>query len=92
MSGGAKRPKRRLGGTPVAVPVPHGSTESLRIRQISNGFLITREGQKRGKWFSTEEYSPTKPVITAAAAPKAPRAQRPQHGRIRPGQSGQLIP
>jgi hypothetical protein len=40
--------------------------ESLRIRSISNGYIIAREGVKKGKYFSAEEYSPEKPVLTAS--------------------------
>ena len=72
----AKRPtKRGSRNASVPIAVPRGETESLRIREISNGFLITREGTKRGKYFSHEEYSPTKPVITAGAAPKTAKGR-----------------
>jgi hypothetical protein len=54
-----------------AVPVPTGDTESVRIRQISNGWLISREGMKRGKYVQHEEFSATKPSITAGGAEKS---------------------
>ena len=53
-----------------SVAVPGGMSESIRIRPISNGFLITRSGTKAGRYTETEEFSPTKPVITAEPAPK----------------------
>ncbi len=68
--------------TPQARPiaVPSGDTESVRIRAISNGYLISREGTKRGKYFTHEEFSPTKPQISAAPVEKKagskPRAKR----------------
>jgi hypothetical protein len=61
----------RAAGKGMAVPSDQG--ESVRIRKISNGYLISREGVKRGKYFTHEEFSPTKPVITAGAPAKPSR-------------------
>lgn len=69
----AKRPTKRNASRPVSVSAPHGESETLRIRQISNGYLICRSGTKRGKYFDHEEFSPSKPVITASAPAKPER-------------------
>ncbi|ACI52214.1 hypothetical protein Gdia_2469 [Gluconacetobacter diazotrophicus PA1 5] len=58
---------------------PSSDSESVRIRKISNGYLIARSGTKRGQYFEHEEFSPTKPTITATA-PAKPRS-RPAGGR-----------
>jgi hypothetical protein len=71
----AKRPasRNRAGaGRAIAVPTK-GESESIRIRPISNGFIISRSGVKRNKYFEHEEFSPTKPVITATAPAKGKR-------------------
>ena len=82
--------KRRRSVNGIVVPGPRGESESVRIRQIANGYLITRSGTKRGKYFEREEYAPSKPVITAAVPAKSGHkepAQRPStpRGHIRPG-------
>lgn len=55
----------------VSVSAPSSDNESVRIRKISNGYLIARSGTKRGQYFEHEEFSPTKPVISATAPEKA---------------------
>lgn len=84
----AKRRTRGLGAI-AAVPSSPSDSESVRIRPIANGYIIAREGVRRGKYFTHEEFSPTKPVITAGAPAKsvpkaAPRKSTPR-GHIRPG-------
>ncbi len=68
---GAGKPKRRrsTGDAVSLVPTPHGANESVRIRQIKNGWIITRESSKRGRYISVDEFSPTKPSVVAAPAP-----------------------
>lgn len=63
---------RNAASKPRGVPVsaPSSDSESVRIRKISNGFLISRESFKRGKFTTHEEFSPTKPVIMAGAVEK----------------------
>ena len=74
----------------IAVPAPAGPSESVQIRKISNGYLITRSGTRRGKYFSEDEYSAGRPVISGCA--QAPRAKAPGRTRSRPAGSGRLIP
>ena len=45
----------------------------MRIRKISNGYLIARESYSRGKFTTHEEYSATKPVISAGEPAKGKR-------------------
>jgi hypothetical protein len=71
MAKSSKRGRRRsTGGNAIPVPARSDESESLRIRPISNGYLITRSGQKRGKYFEHEEYSASKPVVTATVPSK----------------------
>jgi hypothetical protein len=64
------KPKRRrsTGNAVSLVPTPHGANESVRIRQIKNGWIITRESSKRGRYVSVDEFSPTRPSVVAAPA------------------------
>ena len=74
----AKRKSRRRSNE-IAVPAPNSQNESLSVRQISNGFIIERSGVKRGKYFSHQEYSAGRPVISAAApGPKSQAATAPR--------------
>jgi len=57
--------------SPGLVTVPSSDNESLSIRSIKNGFLISRSGSRKGKYFSEDEYSPGKPVVTASVAKEA---------------------
>lgn len=79
---------KRVSGA-LQVAAPREDSESVRIRKISNGYLICREGSRRGKYFTHEEFSPAKPVITAGAASKSakapPRRKPSPRGHIRPG-------
>ena len=49
---------------------PSSDSESVRIRKIANGWIVSREGMKRGKYVQHEEYSAEKPQITTAKAGK----------------------
>lgn len=82
----AKRARSR--GRSIAVPAPAQESESVRIRKISNGYLISRSGTRRGKYFEHEEYSPGKPVVTAQVVRPPKAAARP---RQHPGHRGGLI-
>lgn len=71
----AKKPAKRKSSSrsgDVPIAVPSVDNETLRIRKIDNGYLLCRDGTKKGKYFSHEEFSPTKPVITAST-PKVGR-------------------
>lgn len=57
----------------MAVAAPPNEQESVSIRKISNGFLISKSGTRRGKYFSHEEFSAGRPVVVASAS-KAPAA------------------
>jgi hypothetical protein len=81
----AKRSKSRSGSRAIAVPAPPNEQESVSIRKIANGYLISKSGTRRGKYFTHEEYSAGRPVVTAAA-PK-PVAKRPAAARRRQSQS-----
>lgn len=70
-----KKARRRSAGE-VSVAPPHGESETLRIRQISNGYVISRSGMKRGKYVEHEEYSQTKPIITAGVPKRSPATGR----------------
>lgn len=65
-------------GRPVSgnIAVPSSDSESLRIRPISNGFIVARSGSRGGKYFDTEEYCAEKPDITVGASPAASKAPR----------------
>ena len=63
---------RKAGGT-LRVAAPSAESESVRIRKISNGYLIARESYSRGKFTTHEEYSATKPVISAGEPAKGKR-------------------
>lgn len=78
----AKRTKRRSTGGAIAVQAPHSQSESVSIRQIKNGYIIERSGVKRGKYHSEQEYSPGRPVISAAAPPA--RKAAPSRATSRP--------
>jgi len=65
MASKPKRKRRSTGAGTVAIAAPRGDHESIRMREIKNGWIITREGARRGKYFSEDEFSATKPVITA---------------------------
>jgi hypothetical protein len=59
-----------------AYPVPETQNETLRIRKIDNGFIVSRSGvDKKGNWKESETFSPVKPavVIGTEAPKKAPR-------------------
>lgn len=75
----------------IAVPAPHGQSESVSIREISNGYIIARSGVKRGKYFEHQEYSAGRPVIHAAApaaakgrteAPRTKTRPRSEHREV----------
>lgn len=75
----AKR-KQSSRSNQIAVAAPHGQSESVSIREISNGYIIERSEVKRGRYVSHQEYSAGRPVIMAAApaakAERQPRAKR----------------
>jgi hypothetical protein len=69
----AKRPAKRsrsAGAVEVAMPSRPADSESIRIRAITNGWIINRSGTKRGKWFDDEEFTSVKPVLQAAPEKK----------------------
>ena len=75
------RSRRSRGSGLVSVSSPNSDSESVRIRKISNGYLILREGAKRGKYFSHEEFSAQRPQILAAPASAARKAvPKSEHG------------
>ena len=74
----AKRKSRRRSNE-IAVPTPHSQSESVSIREIINGYIIERSGVRRGKYFSHQEYSAGRPVISASApGPKSQAAMAPR--------------
>jgi hypothetical protein len=85
----AKRKNRRRSNE-IAVRAPQSQNESLSVRQISNGFIIERSGVKRGRYFSHQEYSAGRPVISAAAprpakvvpAPRTKTRPRSEHREV----------
>ena len=76
----AKRARRNGRGAGISVPAPAQESESVRIRKIANGYIISRSGTKRGKYFEHEEFSAGRPVVTAAQVPKPMRAAPRPHG------------
>ena len=76
----AKKPTRRRN---IAIPAPASQSESVSIREISNGYIIERSGTRRGKYYSHQEYSAGRPVITAAAPPRPTKGppQKPRRSR-----------
>jgi len=83
---GSKRIRRARGvGATVAIPpraASNRSDESIRIRPISNGWIISRSRQHRGRYEEHEEFSAQRPVLTAKpvrpgkTARPTPRARR----------------
>lgn len=57
---------RKAKSSRSTVSMPSDDRETVSIRKIKNGFLVERSGSKRGKYFRDEEFSATKPVLTAA--------------------------
>ena len=49
-----------------AIPMPTDERESMSVTRIKNGWLIAREGTRKGKYFSEREFSAEKPVLQAA--------------------------
>jgi hypothetical protein len=71
--------KRRRKSNSIAVPAPPTESESIRVTKITNGYLISKSGTKRGKYFEHTEYSAGRPVIAAAGVPtKAKAAGKPK--------------
>lgn len=88
----AKR-KSRSGSRSIAVPAPPNQQESVSIRRIANGYLISRSGTRRGKYFTHEEYSAGRPVVSAAVpkpAAKSPAAARARQPRSAGNEVGYL--
>jgi hypothetical protein len=69
--------KRRRRSNSIAVPAPPTESESIRVSKISNGYLISKSGTKRGKYFEHTEYSVGRPVIAAAGVPEKAAAKSP---------------
>ena len=59
--------KKPAKASPVLGPYAAESTpkdrENVRIRKINNGFIVSRDGVKGGKFFETEHFTPTAPKI-----------------------------
>ena len=72
--------KRKRSGraTQMAVPAPPNEQESVSIRKIANGYVISRSGMRRGKYFTHEEYSAGRPVVTAAISKAAAKGVKPE--------------
>lgn len=68
-----KRKRRRSNS--IAVPAPPSESESVSISKISNGYLISKSGTKRGKYFTHTEFSAGRPVIAAAGVPAKGKAK-----------------
>lgn len=73
----AKRTRRRS-TSQISVSAPASQSESVSIRQISNGYIIERSGVKRGKYVTHQEFSAGRPVISAATPPPAKSAPAPR--------------
>ena len=69
--------KRRKHSNDIAVPAPAGgkSSESISVRAIKNGYLISKSGVRRGKYYEETEYSAGRPVIAATGVPGAGHAK-----------------
>ena len=72
----AKKPARKRAppssiGLADAVAPPK-DRETVRIRRIDNGYITSREGVKKGRYFETEKFSPTDPLKPARAETKKP--------------------
>lgn len=76
----AKRKTRRGGSGQIAVPSPTNQQESVSIRKIKNGYLISRSGSRRGKYFTEDEFSPGRPAVMASI-PKPTPAKAPARRR-----------
>lgn len=75
--------RKRNRSNQIAVPAPQSQSESVSIRQISNGFIIERSGVKRGKYVTHQEYSAGRPVVSAAAPPES-KSPAPARAQARP--------
>jgi len=57
---------------------PKRERHSVNIRQIKNGYIMSRSGPGIGKneWDEEETYHPTKPKVSVSVADKNARAKR----------------
>jgi hypothetical protein len=62
----AKKPQRVMN----AVTMPSSDTESLRIRKIKNGWIISRSGTNAGKYFDEDEFTAKRPKLSAEPVKK----------------------
>ena len=63
---------------PKSILVPASQNESIRIRKIDNGYIVSRDGMdKKGNYKQSEVFSPTKPDVIIGTEPKLRRAPSP---------------
>lgn len=68
----ATRAKNRGGkDQPAPVTGPANEQQNISIRKIDNGYLVSQSEYKRGQYVERQTYTPTKPQIAIANAPKA---------------------
>lgn len=54
--------------TSRAAPVPTSAETSMSVRKINNGYIISESGDRGGKYFHRETFTPQKPKVTIAPA------------------------
>jgi len=61
-----------------AIPMPSTQNESIRIRKIDNGYIVSRDGMdKKGNYRQSEVFSPTKPDVIIGTEAKPARMRAP---------------
>ena len=61
-----------------AIPMPSTQSETVHIRKIDNGYIVSRDGMdKKGNYKQSEVFSPTKPDVIIGTEPKPRRAPSP---------------
>jgi len=53
--------------------MPVEDRESVSVRRIKNGWLISRSGTRRGDYYSEDEFSSAKPQLLASPVKKDKR-------------------
>lgn len=63
---------RNRKSSPQSVKGPSNEQENISIKKIDNGYLVSRSSyNQRGQYVERQVYTPSKPQIEVANAPKA---------------------
>jgi hypothetical protein len=65
------KPKAKSKSTAsCAVGGPSSQQQNISIRKIDNGYVVSRSEYRRGQYVERQTYTPSKPQIQIANAPK----------------------